>query len=150
MKVPATLILFFLFPCYYCLPSCDKLCPQNQVYSSQVSQCQTTCWNKRSTVMASYLKAPGCKCRNGYLRHPDTYECIPESSCPKQTNHAQCGKNEIYSICSTNTRPCERTCYKKNEDSKICACKSQCVCKTGYFRSSVTNQCILGSECKSM
>lgn len=150
MKVFAAFILLILFPCYFCSFTCDKICTQNQVYSSKVSQCQNTCWNRKFNETSKCQTSPGCVCRSGFVRHPDTYDCILEHQCPKQTNHAQCGKNEVYLICTSNSIGCEKTCDTRKEDSKKCLCKSGCTCKNGYVRSSVTFQCIPSTECESM
>lgn len=150
MKVSVAFITLILFPYSLSLPSCDKVCPENQVYSSKVSQCQNTCWNRKFNETSKCQTLPGCKCKFGYLRHPDSYECIPESTCPQKTNQVQCGKNEFYSICKNSLRECEKTCDTKNGDLKNCSCKNGCTCKDGYVRSSVTFQCIPKSDCTSM
>ncbi|CAG9808156.1 unnamed protein product [Chironomus riparius] len=149
MKVFAAFIFLILFPCYFCSFTCDKICTKNQVYSSKVSQCQNTCWNRKFNETSKCQTSPGCVCKNGFLRHPDTYECVSEHLCPKQTNHAQCGKNEVYLICTSNFIGCEKTCDTRKEDSKKCLCKSGCTCKNGYKRSSVTFQCIPFAECET-
>ncbi|KAG5672425.1 hypothetical protein PVAND_002554 [Polypedilum vanderplanki] len=143
------LVLIICISLPSCLSTtCDKICPQNEVFSMKVSQCQNTCWNRNFNETSKCKISPGCVCKHGYLRHPDFYQCIAIESCPKQTNHAQCPKNEIYTICTGNSIECEHTCENRNAVTKKCPCKSKCMCKKGFVRNSLNHQCILASSCE--
>lgn len=122
---------------------CERNCPANEVYSSNVSQCHNTCFNQNFNTSTQCLTAPGCVCKAGFIRHQDAYNCIPINSCLIKRSQRPCPDNEYVSVCDAN---CFKTCSNRNVR---CNCVSGCSCRTGYVRSDVTYQCIPETSCYS-
>jgi hypothetical protein len=142
-------VLSILFSSSCGLSPCDKECSQNEEFSINASQCQQTCWRRRAPLSQNCKTFPGCVCKRGFIRHPDTFECIPLDSCPPIMNHAQCPRNEIYMICSEQLRVCEKSCDdNRDENTKYCVCRNGCTCKKGFSRSSLTLLCVASCEGK--
>lgn len=147
----ALLLVVFAFSLLFC-PSfcqskfCAKNCQINEVYSANVSQCQNTCFYQDFNTTANCETAPGCVCQAGYIRHQDTYRCIPISLCPIRRGAKHCPENEYFSNCDAE---CQQSCSRRNENVR-CKCVSGCSCRTGYVRSDITYQCIPVQSCQSM
>ena len=141
-------ILSFLFP----VPSlsgdvsCDKICPQWEVYSRCAGPNQPNCSNRSATTDEPQCM-PGCVCTRGMIRDPNTFTCISEHKCPNPANNPKwCPLNEVYSDCLAG---CQRTCETLNVAFK-CRCVSGCVCKDGHVRSQITSQCVPIKSCKGI
>ncbi|XP_055698631.1 zonadhesin-like [Phlebotomus papatasi] len=131
-----------------CVPQykCPKpYCPANEVWLDcfQAPTCDRECSSlgKSCDVVGSGCN-PGCFCRTGYARHPETGKCVPTSQCPAPK--PECSRNEEY-------RSCDYRC-KENCNSDYCKyekrpCEEGCFCKSGYAR--VNDKCIPRSFCKS-
>jgi Trypsin Inhibitor like cysteine rich domain len=143
-----TVVLLILLSTSCGLSPCDKKCAQNEEFSINASQCQLTCWRRSEIASSKSCKIiPGCVCKRGFIRHPDSFECVSLDSCPPIMNHAQCPRNEIYLICSGQVRACEKSCDDKGDNIfKSCVCRNGCTCKKGFFRSSLTSQCVESCE----
>lgn len=136
-------ILFSLGSCS--AKYCAQICPTNEVYSSNVSQCQNTCFYPKFNSTVRCAMGPGCVCRAGYVRHQDTYTCIPIDSCSIRKGAKHCPYNEYFSDCDAE---CQLSCSTRNAAVK-CKCISGCSCRTGFVRSDVTYQCIPERSCQS-
>jgi hypothetical protein len=122
---------------------CAKSCPANEVYSSEVSQCHNTCFNRDFNETFRCQTAPGCVCKGGYIRDQETFKCIPVNSCSLQRGLKNCPSNEFYSDCD-----CFKTCLTRNL-AVSCNCRKGCACRTGYVRSDVNFQCVPEASCPS-
>ena len=144
------LIVFFIccFAGTFCKDLCIDSCPLNEVFSEckGAGTCQMTCSTRNSTIGECECVS-GCICKTGFIRDANTYKCIKKSSCPPipKVNSTICAKNEVYSV---NGAGCQKNCYTQNMQFR-CGPKSGCICKSGYIRSPITNQCILKSSCES-
>lgn len=129
---------------------CSNSCAVNETFSecgAGGGECQKTCRTRRRTEDLGCPCVAGCICRDGFFRDPDTYKCIKRSDCGPLVvlGQGRCPSNERWSKCGG---ACQNDCNNIGALMK-CACKSGCVCRIGYIRSSITNQCILEKACKS-
>ena len=108
------------------------------------------CWNftcsTRNTTVEECACVSGCICKAGFIRDANTYKCIKISSCPP-IDSKTCARNEVYSECGATW--CQKNCNTINENWFKCACVTGCICRDGYIRSPITNQCILITSCES-
>lgn len=126
---------------------CETICPINEVFSSNVSQCQNTCYYKDFNTTTTCSMGQGCVCRQGFIRHQETYQCIPLGLCQDKRSSKQCPTKEFYSDCDAG---CQRTCRTRNFALKCTAnCVSACACRTGFIRHDVDYQCIPEQFCQS-
>lgn len=141
-KFVIVLLLFFFVENSFCDPPlCKNNCPVNEVYSRcGAGICEATCW-KRPEPKCPCVQ--GCICAPGLVRDPNTYKCVPAKNCPL-IKPGQCPKNEEW---SKDLAGCQKTC--NNREEKKCLPIPGCVCKKGYIRSSVTNQCIPLAACNT-
>ncbi|KAL7011539.1 hypothetical protein ACKWTF_014308 [Chironomus riparius] len=124
--------------------SCDKSCPKWEVYSRCAGPNQPNCFHRHASTDESQC-IPGCVCTRGMIRDPNTFKCISEHKCPNPVNNPKwCPINEVYSDCSAG---CQRTCDTLNAVFK-CRCIPGCICRDGYVRSQITNQCVPIKSCK--
>ena len=145
-------LIVFLSSCFIgasCQQLCIDSCPLNEVFSECKAGpiCQKTCSTKNAIIGECACES-GCICKTGYFRDVNTYKCIIRSSCPPIPilSSTLCPRNEIH---SKSEAGCQENCYTQNL-GKICNIKmSGCICKEGYIRSSITNQCILKTSCES-
>ena len=144
-------LIVFLLSCFVgalCQKLCIDSCPLNEVFSECKGggTCQKTC-STRNTTDRECPCVSGCICKTGYFRVANTYKCIKVSSCPPipKVNSTICPRNEVY---SNSLAGCQKSCYTQNLQFK-CIPKPGCICKTGYIRSPITNQCILITSCES-
>lgn len=124
---------------------CEKICSNNEVFSYNVSQCQNTCFESNYSQSKKCPVGPGCTCKNGYIRHQDTYQCIPTTSCYDKRTSKSCPMNEFYSDCDAS---CQKSCSSIYSTAQ-CQCSNGCVCRTGYFRSDINYQCQTARDCQS-
>lgn len=121
---------------------CKDSCPENEVYAtSGTGPCEPTCWYRDGIDGCAYS---GCICRQGFIRDPNTYRCIPVDKCPLQFP-LFCPLNEQWTTCFGN-KACQTACYTLNE-SFDCGCTPGCACKPGYVRCSVFGKCIPKEGC---
>ena len=146
------IVIVFLISCFVgalCQKLCIDSCPLNEVFSECKGGafCQKTC-STRNTTVGECDCVSGCICKTGYFRDVNTYKCIKRSSCPPipKVNNTICATNEVYSECAT---LCQKNCYSTKNDEFKCGCVAGCICRKGYIRSPITNQCILISACDS-
>ena len=144
-------LIVFLLSCFVgasCQKLCIDSCSLNEVFSEckGAGTCQKTC-STRNTTLLECACVSGCICKTGYFRDANTYKCILKSSCPPipKLSSTLCPRNEIY---SATLAGCQKTCYTQNIEYK-CKPLPGCICKTGYIRSPITNQCILITSCES-
>ena len=143
------LVCSFVGPSYQIL--CSKSCGVNEIFSdcgAGGGECQKTCLTRRRTEDLGCACVAGCICKDGYFRDANTYKCILRSYCPSlPVPKKSCPRNEVY---SESLAGCQKTCYTQNRQYK-CIPKAGCICREGYFRSPITNQCISkkSCECKS-
>ena len=90
---------------------------------------------------------PGCYCSPGFFRKRDGM-CVDSLTCD-----SECGTNEVYTEC-TSSSCFEDTCMDVNtprfdKEKKMCTkdCKVGCKCHAGFYRDSVTGNCVKGSDC---
>ena len=145
--------IVFLISCFVgasCQKLCIDSCPLNEVFSECKGggTCQKTC-STRNTTDVECACVSGCICKTGYFRDADTYKCIKESSCPPipTIKSKICARNEEFSECEATG--CQKNCYTINDNWFKCGCVAGCICKEGYIRSPITNQCILITSCES-
>ncbi|CRL03931.1 CLUMA_CG017052, isoform A [Clunio marinus] len=127
---------------------CKGFCPSNEIFTQcSLGQFQSTCWNSRK-LQFFHICELGCACQEGFIRHPDTYECIPFNECPPKPDVSShiCPKNEKWDRCGYG---CDQTCGLHFRDFTCRSCFPGCVCQKNYVRSSINGQCILDSECKN-
>lgn len=136
---------FLFWPCQCQIKFCAKSCPVNEVYLSDVSQCHNTCFNQDFNSTFKCATAPGCVCKENFIRDQETYTCIPTNKCSIRRGSKHCPSNEFFSNTEGN---CFKTCQNRNVKFK-CPQVSGCTCRTGYLRSDVTFQCIPESYCSS-
>lgn len=125
---------------------CEKICPTNEVFSYNATQCQNTCFDPTYSQSKNCRVGPACICKNGYIRNQDTYQCVPVSSCTDKRSSKGCPMNEFYSDCDAG---CQKTC-SSIYSAVQCQCSSGCICRTGYFRSDINHQCQTARECQSI
>ena len=154
VKMNCKVLIVFLISCFIgalCQEFCSDSCPLNEVFSEckAGATCQKTCSTRNTTVEECGGCVSGCICKTGYFRDTNTYKCIKKSSCPPipKVNSTICAKNEVYSECEATS--CQKNCYTKNDNWFKCGCVAGCICRKGYIRSPITNQCILISACDS-
>lgn len=123
---------------------CDKSCPINEVFSSNVSQCHNTCFNQDFNQTSNCITEPGCVCIKGFIRNQDSYKCIPLQSCVDKRAVKQCADNEFYSDCDGS---CQKTCSNNNAAVR-CRCVAGCACRKGFIRNDVNFQCIPEQLCQ--
>lgn len=140
------LVISFLTKAMCQIKYCEKICPTNEVFSYNASQCQNTCYDSNIGQNRKCLVGPGCNCKNGYIRHQDTYQCIPANSCNDKRSSKRCPMNEFYSDCDAG---CQKTCGSIYSNPQCQQCSSGCVCRSGYFRSDINLQCLTPVECQS-
>lgn len=122
---------------------CEDNCPPDEVYSRCGSgTCEPNCWLPEGVPDCGCYA--GCVCREGLIRDPNTFQCIPVQECPQRAP-GQCPANETTSECMG---ACQKTCETIDARFK-CRCIPGCVCEEGLIRSSVTGQCIPISSCDS-
>ena len=124
---------------------CEKNCQINEVFSSKVCVQHNTCYEESFNHSSICLIGPGCVCRQGFIRHQDTFQCVPITSCVDKIKPKQCAVNEFFSDCDA---ACQKTCTN-NLNTARCRCVSGCVCRTGYIRSDVNYRCIPENSCRS-
>lgn len=128
-------------------PSCKKIvCPKDEVLSLAATSCQPTCFNKTpESLFLGCSAGIHCVCKKGYIRHPTTYKCIPEKSCPVKKTKTTCPINEEFSDSGAG---CQRTCSTQHLAILVkCAAKSGCVCKNGFIRNDVDGKCVSKKSC---
>lgn len=139
--------ILLLFHQSYCQETfCERSCPENEVFSSNVSQCQNTCFNRNFNTTKTCALNLGCVCRQGFIRNQDTYKCIPSVSCLDKRRPKQCADSEFYSDCDAG---CQKTC-RTRAIPLACDCVGGCICRTGYIRSEVNFQCIPEELCQGI
>ena len=123
---------------------CINSCGANQIFSQceAAGACQKTCFNRHNIESPTCKCTPGCICDKGFIRCPNTYNCIKEAFCGG-TEH--CPSNEVHSECMSG---CEHTCSSLGAELS-CPCVPGCVCKEGYARSDISNKCIKVEKCAS-
>lgn len=140
------LVSFYLIETTFCDPPLcnNNNCPLNEVYSRcGTGKCEATCWNQAEDSCGTSC-VPGCICAPGFARDPNTYKCVPAKNCPL----VKPGRCPYYEEWSETLAGCQKTCDSRNTKIK-CVLQPGCVCKNGYIRSPVTNQCIHISECRT-
>ena len=135
----------FAYQCFGQDIFCEQSCPVNEVFSSNVSQCQNTCYNQNFNMTSKCAVGPGCVCKQGFIRNQDSYQCVPLKTCLDKRYSKQCSDNEFYSDCDAG---CQRTCRIRNIVIN-CNCVAGCACRTRFIRSDVNFQCIPESLCQS-
>lgn len=141
--VSVALLSTFIFSASAQIPSCSTICPKNEGFSSTANTCQETCWSKLDACSIGCSEGNGCVCQKGYVRHPDTHNCIPRSSCPRKPNSKSCPKNEVY---SDSAAGCQKSCATRSIQVK-CRPIAGCMCKDGYIRNDITGLCIPVEQC---
>lgn len=145
-KVLLSFLLSFVPSIIAQFQNCNNICPINEIFSPNTSQCQPTCYSRNfEKVLFKCDSGKGCECKDGYVRDQDTYKCIPMSSCKGKPTNNTCPLNEIYSDCLAG---CPQTCKTRYRDYK-CKCVPGCVCKRGFVRSDINFQCIPIKLCES-
>ena len=147
-----SLVLLVVLVCSFVGPSyqilCSKSCEENEVFSqcgAGAGECQKTCLTRKRTEDLGCACVAGCICREGYFRDENTYKCISKRDCPSlPVRKNSCPRNEVY---SESLAGCQKTCETQDIMFK-CRPKSGCICKEGYFRSSITNQCTSKKACE--
>ena len=124
------------------LPSCLNNCPVNEVFSKcGGGLCEPNTWKG---VDENCPCTPGCVCKPGYARDPNTYICEPKEKCPA-IKPGQCAANEEW---SDSLAGCQKSCYTMNAEFK-CLPVPGCVCKEGFIRCSIFGQCIPKEKCQT-
>lgn len=127
--------------------SCPLICEENEVYTNcTLAQFQSTCWNRHIWFDKTSIDClPGCQCRDGFVRDPNSYKCIDLRNCQRAPPEGVCPKNEFWSECGFR---CDETCEFLNNRDLICrSCVEGCICQQGFVRSTLTGQCILKRDC---
>lgn len=125
------------------MPSCFENCPANEVYSRcGAGLCESNCWKQ---VEKGCPCTPGCVCQSGFIRDPNTYQCIPKEKCPL-IRPGQCPAFEEW---SDSLAGCQKSCYTMKEPTPKCFPVPGCVCKQGFIRCSIFGQCIPLASCLS-
>lgn len=131
------------------LPSCKKVCKENEEFAPKASSCQEHCYG--SNINDTFLGCTSgkhCVCKEGYVRDPKTYKCILATSCPEKESNTTCAANEVY---SDDGFGCQRTCATQFlKVGRPCIMSSGCICKAGYIRDDITSKCIKTNQCKSV
>lgn len=58
-------------------------CGIKELYDDCFAHCQLTCQDMFPICYRMCI--PGCVCKPGYIRNNDTWDCIREKDCPKDT-----------------------------------------------------------------
>ena len=152
MKLYAV-ILSFVF-CWFGIwgqsTNCAIKCIENEIFTScSLSQFQPTCWNKHIYFDKTSISCePGCDCKEGFVRDPNTYKCLSTKNCSKTPRVGICPKNEIWSDCGFR---CDKTCrFIENRDFICRSCVEGCVCQKGFVRNTLTGQCVNQKDCDGM
>jgi hypothetical protein len=128
------------------VPLCSENCPVNEIYTRcSPEHLQSTCWSE--APFADFNSCmPGCVCNYGFLRDPNTYQCIPKDRCPPKPKEGVCPRNEKWSECGFG---CDETCGFTTRDLTCRSCVSGCICQNGFVRSLITGQCVPRSDCRT-
>lgn len=128
-------------------PICKQNCYGNETFTDcSAGNFQATCWNRYPPT--KFIDCdPGCVCRLGFIRDPNSYQCIAIKSCPRSPREGSrlCPRNEEYSECGFG---CDEHCGLANRDLTCRSCFQGCICRKGYVRSLATGQCIIKTTCK--
>lgn len=126
---------------------CSSNCEENEVLTiCTPAQFQATCWNRHPYQDDGASCEPGCVCKEGFIRDPNTYKCIAVESCSRTPSKGVCPRNEIWANCGFR---CDETCgFFTNRDLICRSCNEGCICKKDYVRSKVTGQCVLRKDCE--
>lgn len=135
----------------YCqeIPLCKTVvCPKNEIFSLSASSCQPTCFSDNyHNFTQGCTEQKGCVCREGFIRDPRTYNCIPLKSCPRKSSKTTCPSNEVYSDTEAG---CQLTCSIADVANPIkCASHSGCMCRHGFVRDDITGKCVSKQSCSS-
>lgn len=126
------------------LTLCKDNCRAGEVYSRcGAGRCEPNCWNQK---VADCPCTPGCICGPGFIRDPNSYQCIPVNKCPAR-RPGQCPRNEVWTECR-GALGCQNTCDNIGALFK-CRCTPGCACVEGFIRSSINGQCIPTASCNS-
>ncbi|CAH2001585.1 unnamed protein product [Acanthoscelides obtectus] len=125
----------------------EEQCGENEVYLT-FKPCLITCGDLvRYKVCNEKQYAPGCYCKQGYLRKEG--RCVPNQECleSKKELLSMCGPNEEY----LKYVPCLQSCSELergtcNEEARRYA--PGCYCAEGYVRRN--GECISVEECSSV
>lgn len=126
---------------------CSKICGRNEEYSvcgAGGGECQKTCVTSNRTEDMGCPCVAGCICKEGYVINPMDYKCIKISQCPP-ISKCSCAKNEEW---SESLAGCQRDCNSQDVMFK-CSPLTGCICRNGFFRSPINNQCISKAACES-
>jgi hypothetical protein len=104
--------------------------------------CQKTCIDKTQKEACPLFE--GCQCKAGFVRHPDTYKCIPQSECSTISRTPACGPFQKWCNCVDCN---ERSCELKNDYDQTKNCTPGCICMDGFSKSSETGQCLRWNFC---
>lgn len=121
---------------------CAENCPVDEVYSKcNAGRCEPNCWSLNGPSVCPCTT--GCVCRPGLIRDPNTFKCIPPQKCSVR-RPGQCPLNEFWS----SNAGCQRNC---NTIDVLFKCKPSpgCICRNGFIRSSINDQCIPVNSCKT-
>lgn len=131
-------------------PTPPKRCGENEILDQCGGQCELKCGDPENKPCPSACFPPECTCARGFRRDTVTGRCVRPAACtltprPTTTQKPQkCGKNEIYTTCSS---ACEPTC---GVEDKVCPAKCgppKCECLSGYRRNPKNGQCVTQSQC---
>ncbi|CAO4378898.1 unnamed protein product [Caenorhabditis nigoni] len=110
--------------------------------------CEPTCAN-RNPVCTKQCINNVCQCRQGYVRHSLTRQCVLPSQCNRNNNTGtsqspqRCGANESFRTCGS---ACEPTCQNPNPQACTLQCISNvCQCNQGFVRG--PSGCIRRQQC---
>jgi hypothetical protein len=143
--------------------NCPLSCAENEIFTNcTLSQFQSTCWNRHIRFDETSIScSPGCDCRDGFVRDPQTYnisyhtllvvlymymyKCIDKKNCIRTPAVGVCPRNEFWSSCGFR---CDKTCdFVENRDLTCRSCIQGCICQNGFVRSTLTGQCIMEKDC---
>uniref|UniRef100_A0A1B0D4C2 EGF-like domain-containing protein n=1 Tax=Phlebotomus papatasi TaxID=29031 RepID=A0A1B0D4C2_PHLPP len=122
----------------------EYTCPRNEEWKEcgEAPYCEAICGYQGRNCDDS-IQCPGCFCRKGYYRHPETYACVTYNQCPSE--EPQCPAGEVYKSCGYSK---DEQCQFYGGDYYSEKCKPGCYCINGYVR--IDGQCVPKYKCPKL
>uniref|UniRef100_A0A1I7TYW5 TIL domain-containing protein n=1 Tax=Caenorhabditis tropicalis TaxID=1561998 RepID=A0A1I7TYW5_9PELO len=146
-------------------PQTPQRCQANESFRSCGSACEPSC-NNQNPICTQQCIPNVCQCSNGFIRDPNTRQCVRPSQCRNINNPGsgvefsmtpwisilapsqspqRCRANESFRSCGS---ACEPTC--QNPNPRMCTMQcipNVCQCNQGFVRG--PSGCIRQQQCRN-
>lgn len=139
-------------------PRCNK---PNEAYTDCGSGCGDGCgaYINAAVILCPAVCEVGCRCKQGYHRHPETHVCVPQSQCPSKCDWDYDNNRPVQHVCGNNNEEflengpscgdgCVNFVLPPGKCNNIKPVRG-CFCKKGYHRDPRTKLCVASSFCPS-